>query len=145
MKKVIIYTDGSCRVNPGRGGWGAIIVYGNKEKVLSGGEKMTTNNRMELMAVIQALRALKESCSVTLYTDSTYVANGVSKGWAASWKKKGWKKSDGKPALNADLWDELLALLPRHEVELVWIKGHAGHPMNERCDKLATTEADKFA
>ena len=145
MKKVEIYTDGSCRCNPGPGGWGAILVYGGRELALSGGEAETTNNRMELTAVIRALQRLKEPCAVTLTTDSKYVADGITKGWAASWKKKGWKKADKSPALNPDLWDTLLSLCDTHTVEFVWVKGHAGHPYNERCDAMAQEESAKFA
>ena len=139
MKKHIeIFTDGACSGNPGPGGWGAILRFGEHEKELSGGEKNTTNNRMELTAVISALSALKEPCEVTLTTDSKYVADAIEKGWAVSWKNNGWRKADKKPALNSDLWEELLNLLEIHEVTFNWVKGHAGHPENERCDKLAT-------
>lgn len=144
MKKVDIYTDGACRGNPGKGGWGAVLVYGDKEKELSGGEKVTTNNRMELTAAIEALSALKEPCKVTMTSDSQYLINGITKGWAVSWRAKGWKKSDKSPALNPDLWQKLLDLLEIHEVEFVWVKGHAGHPYNERCDELATAFADSL-
>ncbi len=137
MKKVELFTDGACSGNPGPGGWGAILKYGSIEKELCGGERDTTNNRMELTAAIEGLSALKEPCEVTLYSDSKYLVDGISKGWAASWKLKGWRKSDGKPALNPDLWDTLLTLFEKHKVELIWIKGHAGHPYNERCDALA--------
>ncbi len=137
MKHVEIYTDGACSGNPGPGGYGAILVYNGKEKEIFGGEKQTTNNRMELLAVITALETLKEPCSVTLTTDSKYVSDGIIKGWAKAWKAKGWKKSDGKPAMNTELWDRLLSLLEIHSVEFVWVKGHAGHPYNERCDILA--------
>ena len=139
MKKHIeIFTDGACSGNPGPGGWGAILRFGEHEKELSGGEKNTTNNRMELTAVISALSALKEPCEVTLTTDSKYVADAIEKGWAVSWKNNGWRKADKKPALNSDLWEELLNLLEIHEVTFNWVKGHAGHPENERCDKLET-------
>lgn len=144
MKKVNIYTDGACRGNPGKGGWGAILEYKGIRREMSGGERETTNNRMELTAVIEALSALKEPCEVTLYSDSKYVIDGLSKGWARSWKKNGWKKSDKSPALNPELWDKLLDLTDYHTLEYVWIKGHDGHPENERCDTLATTQADKF-
>ena len=144
MKKVNVYTDGACRGNPGKGGWGAILEYKGIRREMSGGERETTNNRMELTAVIEALSALKEPCEVTLYSDSKYVIDGLSKGWAKSWKKNGWKKSDKSPALNPELWDKLLTLVDFHSLEYVWIKGHDGHPENERCDTLATTEADKF-
>ena len=136
-KRVEIFTDGACSGNPGPGGYGAILVYNGKEKELCGGDKMTTNNRMELTAVIVALEALKEPCAVTLTTDSKYVSDGITQGWAMSWKAKGWKKADGKPALNTELWDKLLSLLEIHTVEFVWVKGHAGHSYNERCDTLA--------
>ena len=144
MKTVNVYTDGACRGNPGKGGWGAILEYNGKRREMSGGERETTNNRMELTAVIEALSALKEPCEVNLYSDSKYVIDGLSKGWAAGWKKNGWKKSDKSPALNPELWDKLLSLVETHEVIYHWIKGHDGHPENERCDELATTEADKF-
>lgn len=139
MKKIEIYTDGACSGNPGKGGWGAVLKYGEIEKELCGGERETTNNRMELTAAIKALSALKEPCEVTLYSDSKYLVDGIDKGWAASWKKNGWKKADKKPALNPDLWDELLRLFSVHKVSLVWVKGHAGHPYNERCDALAVS------
>ena len=137
MKTVTLYTDGACSGNPGPGGWGAILRYGDKEKELSGGEKNTTNNRMELTAVIKALSALKEPCRVKLTTDSKYVVDSINLGWARSWQKNGWRKADKKPALNAELWEQLLALMDIHTVEMVWVKGHAGHPENERCDALA--------
>ena len=137
MKKVELFTDGACSGNPGPGGWGAILKYGNREKELCGGEKETTNNRMELTAAIEGLSALKEPCEVTLYSDSKYLVDGMDKGWAASWKAKGWRKADNKPALNPDLWDKLLTLFEIHNVNLIWVKGHAGHPYNERCDTLA--------
>ena len=138
MKKVEIYTDGACSGNPGKGGWGAVLVYGKYEKEMSGGEAQTTNNRMELTAVIKGLEALNESCRVTLTTDSKYVCDAINLGWVYSWKKNGWRKADKKPALNIDLWEELLKQLRIHQVEFVWVKGHAGHKYNERCDKLAT-------
>ena len=138
MKKVNVYTDGACRGNPGKGGWGAILEYKGIRREMSGGERETTNNRMELTAVIEALSALKEPCEVTLYSDSKYVIDGLSKGWARSWKKNGWKKSDNKRALNSDLWEKLLNLLSHHKSSFIWVKGHNGHPENEICDKLAT-------
>lgn len=144
MKKVDIFTDGACSGNPGPGGWGAILRYGSSEKEISGGDENTTNNRMELTAAIMALKMLKEQCEVTLWTDSKYVVDGLSKGWAKSWKKNGWKKSDKKPALNPDLWEELLALYDKHSVSIKWIKGHADHLENERCDKMAVAESQKF-
>ena len=144
MKHVEIYTDGACKGNPGRGGWGAILVYNGREKELSGGEPHTTNNRMELCGVIAALEALKERCEVTLTTDSRYVSEAVNNGWALGWRANGWRKADRSPALNVDLWERLLLLLEQHDVTFVWVKGHAGHPYNERCDKLATTFAEGF-
>ena len=144
MKHVDIYTDGACRGNPGKGGWGAILVYGGKEKELSGGEAVTTNNRMELSAAIEALSALKEPCEVTLTSDSKYLVDAIEKGWAVSWREKGWRRADKSPALNPDLWEKLLDLLEIHKVTFIWVKGHVGHPYNERCDKLATTFADSF-
>ena len=144
MKHVDIYTDGACRGNPGRGGWGAILVYGAHEKELSGGEAHTTNNRMELMAAIAALRALKVPCDITLTSDSRYLVDGIEKGWAVGWRARGWKKADKSPALNADLWGELLDLFEKHTIRLVWVRGHVGHPYNERCDALATAFADSF-
>lgn len=140
MKNIDIYTDGACSGNPGKGGWGAVLVYGNNEKELSGGNPNTTNNRMELTAVIEALKALKEPCSVKLTTDSKYVCDAVNQRWVYGWKKNGWKKSDKKPALNVDLWQELLPLLEIHNVEFIWVKGHNGHKYNERCDTLAVNE-----
>ena len=144
MRFVEIFTDGACSGNPGPGGWGAILRCDGKEKELSGGEAHTTNNRMELTGVIMALSALKYPCRVRLTTDSKYVVEGVTKGWAKSWRKKGWKKSDGKPALNPDLWGQLLDLLDVHDVEFSWIKGHAGHEENERCDRLAVSKRDQY-
>lgn len=143
-KKVFIYTDGACKGNPGPGGWGSIVVFGDKEKELGGGEADTTNNRMEITAVIEALSILKEPCSVTLTTDSKYVVDSIEKGWAINWKRNGWRKSDNSPALNADLWKKLLVLLESHEVSFVWVKGHNGHPYNERCDKIACSHANKI-
>lgn len=143
-QKVYIYTDGACSGNPGPGGWCAILKYGQHEKVISGGDALTTNNKMELTAVIEGLRALKRPCEVIITSDSKYVCDAVLKGWVYSWKKKGWKKSDGKPALNSDLWEMLLEQLAIHTVEFNWIKGHAGHEENERCDKRAVEEAKKF-
>ncbi len=145
ITEVEIFTDGACSGNPGPGGWGAILRCGGKEKELSGGEAHTTNNRMELLGVINALEALKFPCKVKLTTDSKYVVDGITKGWAAGWRKRGWKKSDGKPALNPDLWERLLDLLDKHEVEFAWIKGHAGHAENERCDRLAVMQRDFYS
>jgi ribonuclease HI len=142
IKKVEIFSDGACSGNPGPGGYGVILRFGEHIKELSGGEHETTNNRMELTGVIKGLDALKEPCEVTLTTDSKYVVDSVTKGWVYGWKSKGWKKSDGKPALNVDLWEQLLPLLQKHTVNFVWVKGHAGHPENERCDKLAVIQRD---
>ena len=144
MKKVEIYTDGACRGNPGKGGWGAVLIYRGLEKELSGGEVETTNNRMELSAVIAALSALKEPCEVTLTTDSQYVVNAIEKGWLATWQTNGWKKSGKGAVLNVDLWQKLVVLLEKHDVSFVWVRGHNGHPYNERCDKLATEYADSL-
>lgn len=137
MKEVYLYTDGACSGNPGPGGYGAILVYGKTEKELSGGDGQTTNNRMELMGAIVGLEALKEPCRVILTSDSRYLVDAIEKGWLASWQKRGWKKADGKPALNVDLWQRLQVQLDRHEVTFCWIRGHNGHPYNERCDRLA--------
>ena len=144
MKQVEIFTDGACSGNSGPGGCGAVLRYGSAEKELSGGAADTTNNRMELSAVIAALSALKEPCKVTLTSDSKYVIDAVTKGWAKKWQANGWVKSDKKPALNADLWEKLLALLEKHDVRFVWVKGHAGHPENERCDRLAVEQSMKY-
>ena len=144
MKSVDIFTDGACSGNPGPGGWGAVLRFAGKEKELSGGEENTTNNRMELTAVIKALEALKEPCEVRLVTDSKYVADGLTKGWARSWQKNGWRKADKKPALNSDLWERLLTLTDIHGVTVEWVKGHAGHPENERCDRLAVEQSKKY-
>ncbi len=144
MKEVYLYTDGACRGNPGPGGWGAILKFGAYVKELSGGEAMTTNNRMELLGAINGLEALKEPCKVILTSDSKYLCDGMNLGWARSWRAKNWKKSDGKPALNPDLWERLLCLCDTHEVTFIWVKGHAGHPENERCDELATAFADSL-
>ena len=141
MKQVTIYTDGACSGNPGPGGWGAILMYGAHKRELSGGEADTTNNRMELTAVIRALSLLKEPCIVELWSDSKYVIDGLSKGWAKGWKAKGWVKSDKKPALNPDLWEQALEQEARHKITYVWVKGHAGHPENERCDQLAVAQS----
>ena len=138
MKKFVeIFTDGACSGNPGPGGWGVVLRYEGREKELCGGEKNTTNNRMELTAAIKGLSALKEPCDVRLVTDSKYVADGITKGWAKSWRENNWRKADKKPALNPDLWEELLNIIEKHNVTIDWVKGHAGHPENERCDKLA--------
>lgn len=140
MKTVTLYTDGACSGNPGPGGWGAILEYRGVEKELSGGAAETTNNRMELTAVIQGLKALKESCIVELYSDSKYVIDALEKGWARGWKKNGWRKADKKPALNPDLWEELLALTQKHEMHYHWVKGHGDNPKNNRCDQLAVAQ-----
>lgn len=137
MKNVNIYTDGACSGNPGVGGWGTILEFNGKKKELCGAEAETTNNRMELTAVIEGLKALKERCKVTLYTDSQYIVNAINLGWAENWKQNGWRKADKKKALNTDLWETLLDLLDRQDVTFVWVKGHDGHPENERCDALA--------
>lgn len=144
MKKIELFTDGACSGNPGPGGWGAILRYNGHEKELCGGEKETTNNRMELTAVIEGLSALKEPCEIELFTDSKYVCDAVIKRWVYLWKNNGWKKADKKPALNVDLWEKLLQLLDTHKVNFNWIKGHAGHPENERCDTLAVESYQKF-
>ena len=136
MKQVTIYTDGACSGNPGRGGYGIILVYGAHEKEISGGYRKTTNNRMELMGVIRALEALKEKCAVTIFSDSKYVIDAITNGWAVTWQKNGWRRKTG-PAQNPDLWETLLALLEKHEVSFVWVKGHAENEKNNRCDALA--------
>ena len=137
MKKLDIYTDGACSGNPGAGGYGVVMLYKGARKELSQGYKTTTNNRMEVLAVIKGLEALKEPCEVTLYSDSKYVVDSITKGWVYNWKKKNWIKSDKKKALNVDLWERLLVLLEKHNVEFVWVKGHAENVENERCDELA--------
>ena len=144
MKRVELYTDGACRGNPGPGGWGAILVYRGKEKELSGGEASTTNNRMELMAAIAGMSALREPCEIVLTSDSKYLVDAINKGWLASWKKNGWRKADKSAVLNVELWQKIDALLDIHDVSFVWVHGHTGHPYNERCDALATAYADKF-
>ena len=145
IKTVEIFTDGACSGNPGPSGYGVVLRYGKTEKELSGGDANTTNNRMELLGVITALEALKEPCQVVLTTDSRYVVDSVTKGWVYSWKKKNWIKSDKKPALNVDLWERLLPLLEKHKVTFNWVKGHAGHPENERCDRLAVEQRDIYS
>jgi ribonuclease HI len=144
MKTVTIYTDGACSGNPGPGGWGAILEYNGQEKEISGGEANTTNNRMELTAVISALQILNQPCIVELYSDSKYVIDALEKGWVFGWKKRGWVKGDKKPALNADLWERLLEQIARHEMRYHWVKGHAENPKNNRCDQLAVAESQKF-
>ncbi|HIW09436.1 MAG TPA: ribonuclease HI [Candidatus Faecalibacterium intestinigallinarum] len=146
MKKVEIYTDGACSGNPGPGGWGAVLRYRSAngqvfEKELSGGDASTTNNRMELTAFIEAVGLLKEPCEIRYCSDSQYVINGLEKGWAKSWRARGWKKADKSPALNPDLWAKALDLAERHRITYVWVKGHAGHPENERCDQLAVAQS----
>ena len=145
MKIVTIYTDGACSGNPGPGGWGAILRYNGRTKELSGGERQTTNNRMELTGVISALRALKEPCIVELWSDSKYVIDALEKGWAQGWRKRGWVKSDKKPALNPDLWEQLLNLTAKHEMHYHWVKGHADNEYNNRCDALAVEQRDRYA
>lgn len=144
MKTVTVYTDGACSGNPGPGGWGAILLYGEHRKEISGGAAQTTNNRMELTAVIEALKLLKEPCVVELYSDSKYVIDALEKGWAKGWKKRGWVKSDKKPALNPDLWEVLLELTQVHQLRYHWVKGHASNPLNNRCDEMAVAESRKF-
>ena len=144
MKTITIYTDGACSGNPGPGGWGAILEWQGHQKELSGGEAQTTNNRMELTAVLTALAILKEPCIVELYSDSKYVVDAIEKGWLYGWQKKGWIKADKKPVLNVDLWQRLLPELKRHDVHLHWVKGHAENEKNNRCDQLAVAESKKF-
>ena len=144
MKTVTIYTDGACSGNPGPGGWAAILEYNGAEKMISGGDESTTNNRMELTAVIEALLALKEPCVVELYSDSKYVIDALEKGWAWGWRKKGWVKSDKKPALNPDLWEMLLGLVSQHELHYHWVKGHETNEKNNRCDQQAVAEWKKL-
>ena len=144
MKTVTLYTDGACSGNPGPGGWGAILEYNGIEKELCGGEENTTNNRMELTAVIRGLQALKEPCIVELYSDSKYVIDALQQGWAVSWRSKNWRKADKKPALNPDLWEILLQLTMKHELHYHWIKGHAENPKNNRCDELAVAQWKKL-
>ncbi len=143
MKDVEIFTDGACQGNPGPGGWGSILRYNNHEKEISGGEKYTTNNRMEITAVLEAIRLLKEPCNITLYSDSQYVCNAIEKGWAKKWRSNGWMRTKKDPAINADLWEQLLTIIEKHNLNIVWVKGHAGHPENERCDQLAVAAAQK--
>lgn len=145
MKSVSIYTDGACSGNPGPGGWAAILIYNGREKALSGGERQTTNNRMEMIAVISALEALKEPCQVELWSDSRYVIDALEKGWAVGWRSKGWVRSNKEPALNPDLWERLLQLTETHEMNYHWVKGHADNPFNNRCDAMAVAERDRYA
>ena len=140
MKTITLYTDGACSGNPGPGGWGAILEWEGHEKELSGGEISTTNNRMELTGVIRGLEALKEPCVVELYSDSKYVIDALEKGWAVGWQKRGWVKSEKKPALNPDLWQRLLELCQIHQVRCHWVKGHGENPKNNRCDELAVAQ-----
>ena len=148
MKRIEIYTDGACSGNPGPGGWGAILRFRGREKVyekeLSGGEAQTTNNRMEMTALLEALRQLKEPCAIDLYSDSQYVIHALEKGWARGWRARGWKKADKTPAKNPELWDRLLGLLDVHTVTFHWVKGHAENPYNNRCDELAVAEWKKL-
>ncbi|MBQ2671360.1 MAG: ribonuclease HI [Clostridia bacterium] len=144
MKEITVYTDGACSGNPGPGGWGAVLIYNSHRKEISGGEKLTTNNRMELTALIKALEIVNQKCKINIFTDSKYLCDGINKGWAENWRKNSWKKSDNKPAINPDLWEKLLDLLKNHKYKINWVKGHAGHPENELCDKLATDEIKKI-
>lgn len=143
QKQVVIYTDGACSGNPGPGGYGVVLLFGEHRKELSGGFRKTTNNRMELLGAIEGLRALKERCSVKLHTDSQYVVNAIEKGWAAKWKANGWMRNKKDKAVNPDLWEQLLTLCQQHKVEFVWVKGHAGNRENERCDVLAVAAAQQ--
>ena len=144
MKEVELYTDGSCSGNPGPGGWGAILRFRGLEKELSGGERETTNNRMELTAAIRGLEALKEPCRVALYTDSQYISSAINQHWLVNWKKRGWKKADKSPVLNRELWEALDAQLSRHDVTFHWVKGHADNAYNNRCDALAVAQTRKM-
>lgn len=143
-KQVTLYTDGACSGNPGPGGWGAILVYREVEREFSGGEEKTTNNRMELLAVIEGLRRLKEPCEVTVYSDSRYLVDAINQGWALRWRENGWMRNKRDHALNPDLWEELLNLLEQHTCTFVWVKGHAENPYNNRCDALAVAQTQKF-
>ena len=145
LRKVKLYTDGACSGNPGPGGWGAILECDSYKKELSGGEANTTNNRMELLGVINGLSALKYRCDVTLISDSKYVIDAITKGWARKWKSNGWMRNNKDKALNPDLWEQLLTQIDRHEMHYQWVKGHAGHPQNERCDQMAVAESKKFS
>ena len=142
MKCVEIYTDGACSGNPGPGGWAAILKYGEFRKELSGGDSATTNNRMEITGAIEGLSALKEPCRVKLYSDSQYLVRAINEGWAERWRSRGWMRTKTDPALNSDLWEKLLVLLEKHDVEFIWVRGHNGHPENERCDRLAVAQRD---
>ena len=145
MKEVNIYTDGACSGNPGPGGYAAILIYNGVEKEISGGQKDTTNNKMELLGVIEGLKMLKEKCKVNLYSDSAYVVNSINNGWVFSWKKNNWIKADKSKAKNIDLWEELLSLIDFHEVTFIKVKGHSDNVYNNRCDKLAVSERDKYS
>lgn len=145
MKKVILYTDGACSGNPGPGGYAAILIYNGVEKEISGGEKNTTNNKMEMMAVIKGLEMLKEACKVSVYSDSAYVVNSIEKGWVYSWKKNNWKKADKKEVKNIELWERMLELMNMHKVSFLKVKGHSNDELNNRCDRLAVAEREKFA
>ena len=145
MKEITLYTDGSCSKNPGPGGWGAILCYKSYEIELSGGSTETTNNKMELTGAIEGLKALKEPCIVSLYTDSRYLCDAFNKGWLKNWVRNGWKKSDKSPVLNSELWKELLALTEKHKVTFIWVKGHADNEYNNRCDKMAVAQTRKYA
>lgn len=142
---VQMFTDGACSGNPGPGGWCCILRYGDYEKQLSGGDAHTTNNRMELTAVIEGLKALKRPCEVLITTDSKYVSDSVTKGWVYGWKKKGWRKSDNKPVPNSELWEQLLAVMKEHKITFNWIKGHNGHTENERCDREAVRQSQIYS
>jgi len=144
LKTVYLYTDGACSGNPGPGGYGAILKYGKYEKEICGGDENTTNNRMELLGVIKGLEALNEPCHVVLTSDSKYVIDALTLGWAEKWKQNGWMRNKKDAALNPDLWERLLQLTSNHEMEYNWVKGHAGHPENERCDKMAVKYYQKF-
>ena len=144
MKNVTIYTDGACSGNPGPGGWAALLIHGEHERVITGGEPATTNNRMELLAVIEALRVLKEPCAVAIHTDSAYIANAFADGWIENWKKRGWKTAGKKPVKNRDLWEALLAAMERHRVSWHKVKGHADDERNNRVDRLAVTAMDGY-
>lgn len=144
LPEVIVYTDGACSGNPGPGGWGAILIYGSKEKELSGGEKHTTNNRMEMMAVIEALKAMNKSCHVKIHSDSALIINAMTQGWIENWQKRGWRKADKKPVENRDLWEAMLAAMGIHKVSWIKVKGHSGLELNERVDQLAVAESKKF-
>lgn len=144
MKSVTVYTDGACSGNPGPGGWAAVLMYGEHKRELSGGAASTTNNRMEMTAIISALSALKEPCIVELYSDSRYVLDALEKGWAVRWRRNGWKRNKSEAALNPDLWETLLNLTERHDVRCHWVRGHADNPYNNRCDALAVAESRKF-